>query len=277
MRIAEALAVGTQELAQRGIERPEIEARLILGDVLRCSSVDLIVNDDLVLTSHLESQWRALLERRLAKEPFAYLSGRKEFYGIDFHVSRHVLIPRPETEQLVEGVLKRIKKSGLDGGLIIDLGTGSGCIAITLAKYLPSTFKVLGVDVSEKALEVARKNAARLNVENVSFERWDLLLEIDQLPRADIWVSNPPYIPTDMMDSLPSTIKAYEPHIALEAGCDGLLFYRKIFSSLEQKMICPKLVALETMGANQIEKIRELIPETAVVTVESPHCYVEMK
>ena len=173
-----------------------------------------------------EARYHALVERRVQREPVAHIVGRREFWGMEFEVSRDVLVPRPETELVVEEALAFARDYSCR--TVIDVGTGSGCIAIAIARELPEA-RVLALDASEAALAVARRNADRLGVaERVTFAHSDLFEQVEA--KADLIVSNPPYVPARDEPSLQSEVGRYEPHAALFAGEDGLAIIRRLFN-----------------------------------------------
>jgi len=191
--------------------------------------------------------------------PIQYLIGHEWFYGRPFLVNRHVLIPRPETEELVLGVLERLPRlfEGRERIDVVDVGTGSGAIAVTLALE-NRTLSVTATDISEEALTVARENAARLGA-RISFLRGDLLQPlIEQGQTVDVVVSNPPYIPETDAATLSPVVKDYEPHTALFGGRDGLDFYRRFARDLPLVLGTPALAAFE-VGAGQGEAVASLL------------------
>jgi release factor glutamine methyltransferase len=166
---------------------------------------------------------RAWVKRRLEKEPLQYITGSCDFYGREFLVNKHVLIPRPETERLIDIAIDKLKS--IKSRNILDVGTGSGCIATTLGLELPDS-TVLGLDVSDAAIGIANKNKEKLSVGNVSFQELDFLSTIPDGP-FDLLVSNPPYIPQGEMDGLMKDVRGFEPTIALTDEKDGLTFYQR--------------------------------------------------
>ncbi|MDD4980354.1 MAG: peptide chain release factor N(5)-glutamine methyltransferase [Candidatus Omnitrophica bacterium] len=206
------------------------EAELLFTDILNCDRLSLYVNKDLSLDKISSSLVSAALKRRIKSEPIQYILGKAEFMGLQFKVTPDVLIPRPETEILVETAIKLVSgvRCQVSGVNILDLGTGSGCIAVSLAKFLPEA-EIHATDISESALEIARANARLNRVDNsISFFQSDLLTAYSlELTAYDIIVSNPPYVPTQEIDTLQPEIQ-YEPRIALDGGEEGLDFYRRI-------------------------------------------------
>lgn len=205
----------------------------------------------------LLKQFQDGMQRYMNGEPIQYINGKENFFSRDFIVNENVLIPRYETEELVENILYKIDDyfddySSID---LCDVGTGSGAIAITLALEEPK-LKVIATDISEKALEVAKENAKELNAD-VTFYQGDMLQPlIEQQQKFDIFVSNPPYIPQDQ--DIESVVKDNEPHVALFGGNDGLYFYRKIFQDVRQVLKDRALLAFE-MGFDQREIMCEAV------------------
>ena len=205
----------------------------------------------------LLKQFQDGMQRYMNGEPIQYINGKENFFSRDFIVNENVLIPRYETEELVENILYKIDDyfddySSID---LCDVGTGSGAIAITLALEEPK-LKVVATDISEKALEVAKENAKELNAD-VTFYQGDMLQPlIEHQQKFDIFVSNPPYIPQDQ--DIESVVKDNEPHVALFGGNDGLYFYRKIFQDVRQVLKDRALLAFE-MGFDQREIMCEAV------------------
>ena len=226
----------TQELSSIFDEK-EIESffYIILEAFHELKRVDLALNPDLELDTIQLLQWETVLFQLKEQKPIQYILGETEFFGLPFYVNENTLIPRPETEELVEWIIERQKAKGKrqkmeDGSekfKILDIGTGSGCIAISLAKNIPNA-QVFAIDVSEKALATAIKNA-ELNDVNVTFIEKNILETEDLLDSFDIIVSNPPYVRNLEKQEIHKNVLEYEPHLALFVeDNDALLFYRKI-------------------------------------------------
>jgi len=208
---------------EKGFENPRSEIEWLLRAVLKCNRMDVYLRFEEPLSQSQLAALRSWVKRRLEREPLQYITGFCDFYGREFSVNEHVLIPRPETERLIDTVLGKVK--GLDSPSILDIGAGSGCIATTLGlEILGST--VLGIDVSEDAIGIANKNKEKLEAENVSFQKMNIL---EQRPEGefDVLVSNPPYIPKGEMDGLMKDVKDFEPTVALTDQKDGLIFYER--------------------------------------------------
>lgn len=192
--------------------------------------------------------------------PVQYITGEAEFMGFEFQVNPSVLIPRPETEVLVERILQLMGKEGFASPYILDLGTGSGAIAVSLTKHNPLC-RIVASDISEDVLEVAKANAALNGAgERIRFVLSDLFSGIDENERFDLIISNPPYIPADHYDALPLEVKS-EPRIALDGGEKGLEFYRKIIPESAKRLKEGGYLVLE-MGFGQAEAIKKLADET---------------
>lgn len=204
---------------------------ILLEDFHQMKRIDLALQPDFVFSDQEISRWNLVLEKLEKEIPIQYILGKAHFYGLEFEVNENTLIPRPETEELVEWI---VKKNEFKGKIkILDIGTGSGCIAISLAKNLPDA-EVFAIDVSEKALETAKKNAFTNEV-NVVFMQRDILKTEDLEQNFDLIVSNPPYVRNLEKDEIKKNVLEYEPHLALFVeDDDALLFYRKI-SELAQK------------------------------------------
>lgn len=221
----------TDYLKKHGSSQPRLDAEVLLAHVRDCERIDLYAKYDDVPAGEPLDRFRAMVKERAQGKPVAYLVGHREFYSLSFRVTPDVLIPRPETEFLVvEAVdaVKRIDRSEGHQVRIADIGTGSGCVAVTLAKQLPQV-QVIAVDISPAALVIARENAERHAVQDrVAFLESDLFDEIDPAAMFDVIVSNPPYIGEGETGTLSEDVREYEPHQALFAGPDGLAVIRRL-------------------------------------------------
>lgn len=220
------MKLSTDFLEKRGIESPRLNAELLLAEILNCKRLDLYLKFDQPLKENEVDIYREWISRRGKFEPLQYITGKVEFYGLPFKVTRNVLIPRPETEILVEEVLKYSKeKPGLK---ILDIGTGSGNIPIALAKNLDSA-EIFSTDISDKAIEIAKENAILNGVDSkIRFLHSDINHISFNTGFFDLIVSNPPYVSIDEYSTLQKEITNYEPAIALTDNNDGLDFYRLI-------------------------------------------------
>ncbi len=230
MRIKEALNNGCQLLREFKLPSAELDAELLLAHSLSKSRSDLYSHSEISLTPAQRKNYRQLLARRASSEPVAYLVSQKEFYGYPFFVNNAVLIPRPETETLVEQVIDNARTGGYLKPRILEIGTGSGAVAISVAKQLGKA-RLTAADVSREALKLARKNARDLKVnQRIKFVHSDLLSNIRG--RFDIIAANLPYLTTAQMQELPRDIKKYEPKLALNGGPDGLYLYNQLLKQL---------------------------------------------
>jgi release factor glutamine methyltransferase len=229
---AAVLKKATQQLA--GLEQPMLEAEVLLAYLLGLTRSRLLSLAERKLSEDQLMQFNRLLERRLQGEPAAYLTGHREFWSLDLQVTPDVLIPRPETERLVELALERIPEN--ESWLIADLGTGSGAIALAIARERPRC-QIIATDISEAALEVAYANAERLAIRNIEFRLgggdWFGVLQDEQF---DMVASNPPYVRSD---DLHLEALRFEPQIALVAGVDGLQSLRDIATQARQHLTFP--------------------------------------
>lgn len=250
-RVHELLSQGVRCLAAAGIESARLDAEVLLGHVLAVTRAQLIVAADLWLQADQVQRFEALLQRRLSREPVAYITGRQEFWSLDFQVTRDVLIPRPETERLIEVALTLTGELRSDTPLrVLDIGTGSGVIAVSVATELPWA-EIVATDVSTVALEVAQRNAARNEVAGrITFLAGDLFAAIaERIGRFDLLVSNPPYIRRAEIATLEPEVGRWEPRAALDGGVDGLDFYRRIAAAAWQFLTPNGALALE-IGAD---------------------------
>lgn len=254
------LEYASKELKLANIEEASIEARNILLYAFDINLLDLSLDKNKSISKFDKiNTFLALLEERKSGKPFQYIINKQNFCGLDFYVDENVLIPRFDTEVLVEKVLKDNKDSSLS---ILDLCTGSGAIAISL-KSLGKYKLVKALDISDKALQIAAKNA-KLNGVELEFIKSDMLSEVDE--KFDIIVSNPPYIPSGDIDNLSKEVKEYEPRLALDGKEDGLFFYRIIAKEAKKYLKEDGKIYLE-IGYNQAEDIRDLFKEYQSIEV----------
>ena len=259
-RIVDVLKWSTGYLREKGSASPHVEVEWILRDVLGCSRLDVYLNYDRPMSKSELARFKKLLTQRAAGKPIQYVLGYTEFMGLTFKVSPAVLIPRPETEVIVERLLEIMKEEGLDHSKICDIGTGSGNIAISLAAKHPDS-SVIAIDISRKALKIAKENADLNSVEDkVKFVQMDILRESpgDSIP-FDIVVSNPPYVTGKWFKELPGIVKMYEPIEALHPGEDDLIFYRRIAELSHVLLKKGGVLAVEIGGSYQEGKVREVL------------------
>ncbi|MBI3005068.1 MAG: peptide chain release factor N(5)-glutamine methyltransferase [Ignavibacteriales bacterium] len=252
-------------LQKRGFDEARLNVELLLSHALRCQRIELYTNFDKSVTQAEMEQFRVLYERRLRHEPVQYILGVTSFMGLQMKVDARVLIPRPETETLVEQTIMAC--NNIQGGSkihILDLGTGSGNIAIALGKYLKNV-RVTSVDNSAAALDVARKNIEEHGLQPViDLKEMDIFEPLDQLllRRFDILVSNPPYVAPDEWETLRPEVKDYEPRSATTDSHDGFEFYRRIFE-LSPYLLVDKGLALVEAGDGCAGEVAELMSQNA--------------
>lgn len=253
--VREALTFGSQQLAQTGCDTPRLDAELLLAHILNRSRTWLYTYPATRLEKSQLNRFQRLLERRAGREPVAYITGSKPFFGLDFAVTPASLIPRPETELLIETALARPAPPST----VADIGTGSGCIAVALARHWPRT-RLLAVDICPKALTVARQNAIRHGVaDRITFVRGDLLAPLSQ--PLDLIVSNPPYISRTELAELAPEVARYEPRLALDGGTDGLALIRLLLAQARTRL-GPAGSLLVELGAAQGEAVYRLARQT---------------
>lgn len=254
MTIRETLRSAYQRLSDFASAR--LDAQLLLAHVLDVEKAYLIAYDDRVLNTGEAAQFESLLRRRESGEPIAYILGTKGFYDLDFIVTPDVLIPRPETEHLIEAALQ--SATGKTGLVAVDIGTGSGAIAVTFAKHAPQA-QVHAVDVSAAALTIAQENATRHNV-MLQFHRGSLAQPLlDAGLHVDLLMANLPYIRSDEMPTL--AVSKHEPHLALDGGDDGLDLVRELLRQVPQVCHAGALILLE-IGAEQGQAVIDFAQET---------------
>lgn len=254
MKIMEAIKKGMIELKNANIEFPKLKARLLMQFVLNKTRQYIIVNDMEELDLKKEKEYFLIIKEIRKGIPLEHITHQKEFMKLNFFVDENVLIPRQDTEILVEEAIEIAKK--IKAKKILDLCTGSGAIAVSLAKYLPEC-KITAIDISNDALKIAKKNARTNNVEEqITFVSSDMFTNLNE-EKFDVIVSNPPYIKTHVINNLDEQVKK-EPYIALNGGQDGLCFYRKIIKEGYQYLKHKGYICLE-IGFDQKIDVIELI------------------
>jgi release factor glutamine methyltransferase len=260
--IARAVVEAAQMLRRAGVPEARREAASLLEHVTGRDRTFLITSAETALSPEEVNRLRALVERRAAGEPLQYITGHQEFYKLDFEVTPDVLIPRPETELLVEAALDLLDER--DGpALVCDVGTGSGCIAVSLLHELPDA-RAVGVDISQPALRVAARNAARAGVnERLSLVVSDGLGALDaRRARFAMIVSNPPYVAEDALAGLQREVRDHEPRVALTPGCDELRIIRALIDEAPRHLDAGGHLLME-IGFDQHEAVGKLIDPRA--------------
>ena len=260
--VRDVVAWTADDLKKRGVESARIDAELIVGHALSMDRIKILLSAERELSNDELESIRALVKRRRSFEPIAYLRGEREFYGHRFRVDARVLVPRPDTETLVDVALERLRGRDL-GARVVDLCTGSGCVAVSL-KLERKTIAVDATDLSADALVVARDNAQRLGaVWNVRFAHGDLFAPL--LDRAgkparkyDLVVGNPPYVASAEIPTLMADVRDHEPRLALDGGADGLDLVRRIVDEAPRWLREGGALALE-VGAGQAPQVIALL------------------
>lgn len=251
MTIRQALDTAARQLTAAGVDSPLLDARLLLADLLDTPYLQLLTAQDTPLAEDVLARFFALVSRRAMREPLQYILGHAHFMGHEFEVCQGVLIPRQDTEALCERALAQVQP----GSRVLDLCCGSGCLAISVKLAQPKAL-VFACDISTAAIALTRRNAQRLGAE-IDIRQGDLFAPFSGL-RFDVILSNPPYIPARDMDSLQEEVKQ-EPALALEAGPDGLDFYRRIIAKSTEYLLPGGHLLLE-LGDHQAEAVSALVP-----------------
>ncbi len=255
MNIKQILASTEEFFAKHGIENPRLDAEVLLADLLNLERIKLYVKFDYPLTEEELNMYRKRVIKRAKNYPVAYITGTKEFMSLDFNINENVLVPRPETELLVEEVISFCQDKNLYEPHIVDAGTGSGVIMVSLGYYLKKA-KIIGIDIKDEILKVARSNIEKYELtDRVKVIKGDLLKPLLKMNKKNVHivVSNPPYISTKEMKKLPPEVKK-EPVIALDGGQDGLELYEKIILQSKKVLKSGGLLALE-IGYTQAEAV----------------------
>lgn len=253
MNIAASLREAAQRLRTRHVDAPDLTARVLLADLLDRDQAWLVAHSDDEIEHSLRERYEGAVRRRCEGVPLQYIRELQEFYGLDFHVNPDVLIPRPETEHVVEAALQRIRP----GDLVLDVGTGSGAVAVSLAKHAPGA-TVIASDISPAAASVAKSNASRLNV-SVQFFLGDVTGAI-AASQVDVLVSNPPYVPLRDAPGLQAELR-HEPPVALFGGEDGLAVIRRLVADA-RRVLKPGGWLLAEIGFSTRDAVAALFDES---------------
>lgn len=267
--VKEALKWASFCLHEAGIDKSRAEAELLLANILSLDRLRLLTTQEDFLADSDYSKYKNTVKRRANHEPLAYITGEKYFYGRPFVIRQEVLIPRPETELLVDLALRWAKKKAdveQSGLRILDLGTGSGVLAITLALELPYA-EVWAIDIAPAALNLAGQNASRYNLgKRIIFLQgsyFDSLKSLQPQPRFNLIVSNPPYISQAELDKLPSSVAAFEPRAALDGGADGLDSYRAILEKIANYTE-PQAMLMVEISSTQGQAVTDLFTNSGL-------------
>lgn len=243
-------------LKSHGSESPRLDAEILLAHARGCPRIQLYTNYDEPLTDTQRAVMRDLVKRRATAEPVAYLVGHREFFGLDFQVTKDVLIPRPDTERLIVEAIELLKPQAAPR--VLDVGTGSGCIAISLAVNCPNA-EVTAIDLSESALGIARQNAEKHEVSSrIRFLQGDLFAPLSADEPFDLIASNPPYIASAEIETLSADVRLHEPRSALDGGPDGLDVIRRLVADAPQHLAPQGKLLIEISG-EQADAVTQLL------------------
>lgn len=259
MNYTEAFLMGMQKLKEAEIGEAQLDARLLLEEVCGTDHNTLLCHGDREVSEAEEEQYRKALEQRAVHVPLQHLLGYQDFMGLRFQVNEHVLIPRQDTEILVEEAMRYLH----DGMRILDLCTGSGCILLSLLHY-SNDCEGVGVDISQEALRVAAQNAELLDIK-ADFLKSDLYEKVTG--KFDLLVSNPPYIERKVIPTLMEEVREYDPYIALDGGEDGLDFYRRIIGGAQDYLKRGGQILME-IGSGQAKAVSELLREAGFKEID---------
>jgi release factor glutamine methyltransferase len=269
MIISETLRRASEQLRAAAVPNDVLDAQTLLAHALGRDRTYLIINFNEQLSDEIITRYESLITRRAAGEPLQYITGHQEFFGLEFEVTPAVLIPRPETELIIEETIRLVQQQIVTDPawqpLIVDVGTGSGCIAVTLARELENVCaetRIMATDISSTAIEVAQRNAARHGLSGrIEFREMNLLDDFPPQAFADFIISNPPYVAADEMPGLQREVRDWEPHVALTDFVDGLSFYRRLLKEAPARLRPGGYLICE-IGYGQAEAISSLVDET---------------
>jgi len=262
-RIIEIIKWGEEYFKLKGFENPKQEIEWLLCDLLELKRIDLYLKFEDIINKSKLKKLKNWIKRRIEREPLQYITGKVEFYGLKFISTPQALIPRPETERLVDITLNSLKK--IPEPKILEIGTGSGCVSIAVSNKKPRA-NILSLDISKNALELAEINAKSNNCKNINFLEMDFLNEIPD-GRFDILISNPPYIPQKEIENIMPEVKNYEPRIALTDFEEGLNFYFRI-AKVGRTLIPNGIIILEVGLGNHPQKVFSLFKEAGFDQLE---------
>ncbi|MDG2367019.1 MAG: peptide chain release factor N(5)-glutamine methyltransferase [Candidatus Marinimicrobia bacterium] len=262
-RIIEIIKWGEEYFKLKGFENPKQEIEWLLCDLLQLKRIDLYLKFEDIINKSKLKKLKNWIKRRIEREPLQYITGKVEFYGLKFISTPQALIPRPETERLVDITLNSLKK--IPEPKILEIGTGSGCVSIAVSNKKPRA-NILSLDISKNALELAEINAKSNNCKNINFLEMDFLNEIPD-GRFDILISNPPYIPQKEIENIMPEVKNYEPRIALTDFEEGLNFYYRI-AKVGRTLIPNGIIILEVGLGKHPQKVFSLFKEAGFDQLE---------
>ena len=253
MILQEVVKYASNELKKEKINSYQLDSELILSHIMGVSREFLILNSQLIIKKNTLKKYNFAIQRRIKREPVAYITGKKEFWSENFLVNKNTLVPRPETELMIYTVLKFFKNKTIN---VLDIGTGSGCVLLSILKNLNFS-RGTGIDISSKAIKVATLNAKKLNLSNRSFFK---ICDINNynIGKYDLIISNPPYIPSKDIKNLSKDIIHHEPKSALDGGIDGLDLIKKVIYKSNHLLKGNGLLVIE-IGFNQYRKVADIL------------------
>jgi len=276
LTVLESINLSTEYLEKKGIESARTNAELLLASILKCKRLDLYMSFNRPLSESEKAKYREFIARRGTFEPLQYIIGDVEFYGLTIKVDNSVLIPRQETEILIEEIINSVNQD--DKLKILDIGSGSGNIALALAKNLPNA-EVIGIDISEEAVELAKSNAEFADLSSqVKFFKLDIFnYDISSAKeKFDIIVSNPPYVSDEEYKTLQKEIIEYEPLIALTDNSDGFKFYEYI-TSISKALLKESGSLFYEIGKGQAEKVKSIMEQNGFTDIKVKSDYAEIE
>ena len=257
--VLEVIKLSTEYLQKKGVEAPRANAEILLAEILKCKRLELYLSFDKPLAENEVQIYREAIRKRGLRIPLQYIVGNVEFYGLKLIVNENVLIPRPETELLVEKIINEsVKSASLK---ILDIGVGSGNISLSILKNLPNT-NVVAIDISESALQVAKQNAELNSLQDrIELKHFDIMKDdLNSLGKFDLIVSNPPYVSVNDFEFLEPELKVHEPRIALTDNSNGISFYKRIIEVSDQILGKHGKIYFE-LGLGQSDIVKKLFEE----------------
>ena len=257
----------SQILKNHNIQSYELDAQILLSEIMRVKREYLIANNKITISKEIMKKYDIAIKRRIKNEPIAHIIGKKEFWSNDYKVNRSTLVPRPETELLIYKIINFYKNKKIN---ILDIGTGSGCILLSILKELGSS-RGIGIDISAKAIAIARINSKRLDLMNRSKF---MVFNLDKfnIGKFDLVISNPPYIPSKDIKNLSRDITNYEPRVALDGGLDGLDLIKKVIYKSNHLLKRHGLLVIE-IGYNQYQKVSDILKRRGLREIAREYDY----
>ena len=267
MNLEKTIKQASQLLKDHNITSHELDAEILISNILGVTKEFLLVNNDLNIPKNIRKKFDFAINRRIKREPVAYITGKKEFWSENFTVNHATLVPRPETELLIYKIINFYKNKKIN---ILDIGTGSGCILLSILKELGSS-RGIGIDISAKAIAIARINSKRLDLMNRSKF---MVFNLDKfnIGKFDLVISNPPYIPSKDIKNLSRDITNYEPRVALDGGLDGLDLIKKVIYKSNHLLKRYGLLVIE-IGYNQYQKVSDILKRRGLREIAREYDY----